>query len=350
QRLHDLLDQSANAPDLADWARPIGEILEKLERQTVGVDKDQERLIAQLRESCVLPSAVSELAYDQRQLASRLSYAVQRRAEIWQPLIVIARSRPPSRRQQQSLDELRNRLDRLHAWLSLGEYEEDWVAYLCLVELRRHLRTATVANESVVMSVEKTLRRIQARELTSAQTEFLVSSSVREFEQGLWNVLAATISPTDLMRSLQAYDDDPSRVNRTIVVDQLRRWQSPLSTEYQDAVQAITAHYRNANLRLAVTEELINRLVPAFHSYAERVNDTILGAQVQGRNSASTSVSVALVPDPQRLKLWLHAQGQVKSDTTSRKGPVTMVNRGQSTFSAGKQLTVQSDGIFVTRT
>ena len=68
------------------------------------------------------------------------------------------------------------------------------------------------------------------------------------------------------------------------------RWHP--SSEAQKILQNLDTHYRNANIRLAISGELINDLLPVLQPIQEQVRDNILGAEVLGQNKTWTNLRV----------------------------------------------------------
>ncbi len=107
----------------------------------------------------------------------------------------------------------------------------------------------------------------------------------------------------------------------------------------------LDAYYRNANLRIAVTEELMNRLMPDRAPQRAKVRDTILGTPVYGRSLTSTKVRMRLLPDPNRVRLALEITGDVHSRTNSNHGPATFYNSSSARYTARKPLEIDLRGI-----
>jgi hypothetical protein len=100
--------------------------------------------------------------------------------------------------------------------------------------------------------------------------------------------------------------------------------------------QQLDLHYRNANIRIVLNSDLINRLMPDPPLAPGVVNDTILNARVNGSSETKAELQVKLIPDPARLHVWVAAQGSVDSITQSTRGPATFNNRGEATFAVRK--------------
>ena len=86
----------------------------------------------------------------------------------------------------------------------------------------------------------------------------------------------------------------------------------------------VDLHYRNANCRIAVTEELLNKLIPARNLEYAPVEDTVLGRPVRGESLMATEVAVRMLPNPQRVRLALEVTGEhfIADDDRGRAGPL----------------------------
>lgn len=104
-------------------------------------------------------------------------------------------------------------------------------------------------------------------------------------------------------------------------------------------------NYRNSNLRVVVSKELLNRLVPAQPAVEEPVYDHILGVPTRGWSTSTARVSIHLVPDGQSLRFALEARGIVFARTTSRRDPVTLYSNSDSAFVARKQFELNPAGL-----
>jgi hypothetical protein len=113
----------------------------------------------------------------------------------------------------------------------------------------------------------------------------------------------------------------------------------------QELAATINTYYRNANVRVALSAELVNRLLPKAQQVYEPVVDTIQEARVRGDSFTTTRVRLVLVPDRHRWNIGLEANGEVASSTSSSKGPATFYQQGMSLFRARKRVTVDRRGI-----
>lgn len=148
-----------------------------------------------------------------------------------------------------------------------------------------------------------------------------------------------------LSANLEAYEASRSaRLARTI-----RREQQQLA-ESGDSQQRVLAdrieqNYRNANVRLALSAELLERFVSDQSAESSPVRDRIVGTPVRGQSLTTTDNRVKLHPDPERWRVDLESDGTVDSDTISDGGQVQLHSAGTTTFTARKSIVVDRDGV-----
>ena len=106
-------------------------------------------------------------------------------------------------------------------------------------------------------------------------------------------------------------------------------------------------HYRNANIRLAVSQSFLNRFLPQPGATVAPVRDTIAGAEVEGQSTTYTRLALLLIPDRNRLRMGIEAHGTVQSNTAATSGPATFHSTGESQFVARKLLLLGPQGMTV---
>jgi hypothetical protein len=189
------------------------------------------------------------------------------------------------------------------------------------------------------------LHRLHSTQLSYEQVKFLSAPAFQSLDRQL-QLRAATLPDLSaLLAAVENYEHDFGAATARALATEydLLRW-SPDSS-VRDLADAVNIYYRNANIRVAISAELANRMIPAQSPQVEAVEDTILGAWVSGQSHTNTKLRVVLVPDKHRWNVGLEAVGEVASDTASSKGPATFYQRGMSMFRARKRLTVDHRGI-----
>jgi hypothetical protein len=287
----------------------------------------------------------------------RAQYALMRRVEIWDAACTL----PPAATQavaQSPADEqaFAALLQRVNQHVREQTHSAAWQEYLLLdrvANLARsrnsdrgpvYITTKPVyetrsANEQVSEIVDQ--RRQVARELldrlasgqfSREQRRYVEAAPIKAFQASLRSWAAEPIDPLMLLADLERYEQTDKSTDARRLADDCRylSWSSDPSTRHLGAL--VDERYRNANVRLAVTAPFLNRFVPQPVAQVAPFRDVIVGADVTGRSTTVTKLTVLLVPDPQRLRLGLEAHGVVTSNTASTSGPATFYNNGQSQF------------------
>ncbi|MCH7727448.1 MAG: hypothetical protein IH991_13340, partial [Planctomycetes bacterium] len=125
------------------------------------------------------------------------------------------------------------------------------------------------------------------------------------------------------------------------------RWAG--DTRLENLAEQISANYRDGNFRIAISGDLLNRLMPPAQTVQTDVNDNIAGAEVVGNVTATNRLRVRLFPDRSRIRIGIEAHGDGVSHTAAWKGPVVFGNRGRFRYLARKLLMIDRRGVRVWR-
>ena len=98
----------------------------------------------------------------------------------------------------------------------------------------------------------------------------------------------------ELTRLLETYERScDSRLAEKIVQQQRQLAASPVAYD-RSVADAVEQHYRNANIRMAITAEMVNRMMKGERSESRPVNDRIAGAFVRGQSDIYAKSNVQL--------------------------------------------------------
>ncbi|MGL4514021.1 MAG: hypothetical protein ACRCT8_13100 [Lacipirellulaceae bacterium] len=151
--------------------------------------------------------------------------------------------------------------------------------------------------------------------------------------------------PLKLAQRLEQYEAGPSGAAGRVILEEARQLAAGSLPAEREVGELVERDYRNANLRVAIAADLVNRLLPTSEPQRGVVRDTIAGAPVRGWSTTQTRLAVKLTPDERAWRLALEARGDVQSDTYSRGGPAVVRSRGVSQFVAQKPLVLDYEGI-----
>ena len=156
---------------------------------------------------------------------------------------------------------------------------------------------------------------------------------------------AAPEGTEGLLSAIEHYEVSGRTSDAHLVAKIRQELLSSPEPDEQELARRLNLHYRNANLRVALSAALIDRLLPAEQPATAAVAETILGNPVRGRSTTSTKLSVRLIPDPRAWQFDLVAAGTVDSCTCATHGPVTLFNRGAANYQVRKRVVVDAGGL-----
>jgi hypothetical protein len=148
-----------------------------------------------------------------------------------------------------------------------------------------------------------------------------------------------------LSTELEAYEAVRAPRLARVIVKRQRLLAESAQPRQQELANEIEQNYRNANVRLAISGELLQRFVPKQQSETSRVHERIAGTPVRGQSVTNSDNHIRLEPDAHRWHVNLETDGTVDSDTVADGGQVKVYSLGNTTFSARKSVVVDREGV-----
>ena len=145
--------------------------------------------------------------------------------------------------------------------------------------------------------------------------------------------------------NLESYEQtrDP-QLARQIAEAQLALQSSTDGLDHKLA-DAVEQHYLNANLRFAVTKEMLNRFVSEQQNELRPVRDRIAGTPVRGQSETLSESRIRLEPAAGRWQVGIEADGTVESNTGCRRRASPLRSHGTTEFTAQKTVIVDEQGV-----
>lgn len=177
------------------------------------------------------------------------------------------------------------------------------------------------------------------------QSRVAARGSLNPYLKGTSDSSTVPAEVTALSSDLEKYETnrDP-KLGRSIALQQQSLKASSDSTD-RNVADSVEQHYRNANVRVAITAEMLNRLAGVERNELKPVNSQIAGTYVHGQSSVHSESRVLFDPSADEWQLELKADGVVDSNTLANGGPVRFRSRGTTDFSARKTVVVNDKGV-----
>ncbi len=192
---------------------------------------------------------------------------------------------------------------------------------------------------------ERVLTRTQRPELTTEQQVFLRRPEVQGYLNGLRNWAVQPRLLADMLQAIENYEETRLPSDAADFGQAIADLQRSLDPRDQTLGKLLDQHYRNANARLTLTRAMLNRMIPKQEPTSERVNEVIAGTAARGQSTTTSEVHVRLVPHNDGWNMIYDITGHVDSNTSSKSGPVTFVNKGASQYTAEKSVLISGAGI-----
>jgi len=349
--LIDVLGELKRQPEFADWAEGVLRRLALLADPTEMGGADSDRILRDLQVDWrdLDRTLARRKPVRRHRVARQAKYALRRRLDLWQAAhhaaLAVEDGNPvPAVDPQRMLPVL----DAAERQLAADEVLPAWQRYLLLSGLRR---AATDRGDHMKKHrrelAQLILKRLRSPKLNEKQRAFLDRPDFTRFEA---EVIRWAIEPMPVVRLLATVEDFEQRqgdVAAVILAYQGHRLLADSQPELVELGRAIAKHYLGANVRLAVTDTMINRLAPGSRVENDDVSDYIAGARVLGRQQTRARVGVRLHPDAERLKLGIRVRGRIDSDTVARSSIARFYNDGSSEFEAEKIVELDPNNLSV---
>ena len=338
---------AATIPAAAAWCQRATAEIERLAAVETLADPAAESPLARLRE---LADEAKRLAASLPEEASRsqvlrAGYAIVRRLVIWDSVHTLAARGDASAASivdRQAWDAALAKVDEL---LTATSAAANWRKYLLIDRARAEFDSADCTPADQRELARDMLHRIRSTQLSHEQEMFLKTPPFAELAEQLYARASQTPDLTALLAAIERYEHEDRSAHARGLAGEYDALRWSLDPEVKALAELVNIYYRNANIRVALSAELLNKMIPQQQPRLEAVEDTILDAWVSGQAQTNTRLRLVLVPDPHRWNIGLEALGQVASDTASSKGPATFYQWGNSFFRARKRLLVDRRGI-----
>lgn len=221
----------------------------------------------------------------------------------------------------------------------------EWRDYLLIDALKElAARRDTAKSEQQQMLVQRVLGRLD-HGMKAWQQQFASATPLASLRQELRRWGHQRIDPRQVLADIEQFEQSAAPSDARIVAAAYRRLAASPQPAEQQLARQMETHYRNANLRLTFTADLVNRFLPPQQPRTIAVNDMMMGLPTRGWSRTHTDVHVRFLPDPSRVRMALEAHGKIFSQTYTVSGPVTAHSEADSSFYAAKELQLNIDGL-----
>ena len=279
---------------------------------------------------------------------TRIGYAIERRLAVWQAVSTCLQTDSSAVKPQLASDTTRRRIQellvRIDTKLATSGDAEGWRKYLKMNELHSWSNeNRDVWEEGNALAIN-VLSRLRWERLNETQRTFIDQP---EFDELAMHLTAWARQPVDyrqLLTDLELLEDDPINRVRYSLASAIQVLRLADEKNQQAVANALNDHYRNANIRLAIAGDFIERFLPQETYQSRPVRQRILGANTSGDSVVRTEMGLKLIPDESAWQVALEVQGDLTSATRSSKGPAVFLNSSQAQISSERTVRMDTFG------
>lgn len=109
--------------------------------------------------------------------------------------------------------------------------------------------------------------------------------------------------------------------------------------------KAVRDHYLSANVRVAVHQQFLEKMLPETTVITAPVDEFVMGRKVRGTRTVERSTTVRFTPDSDEICFDLEVHGDVSSRTVTDAAGVSLTSQGDSSFTVRKPIKICSEGL-----
>jgi hypothetical protein len=148
-----------------------------------------------------------------------------------------------------------------------------------------------------------------------------------------------------LIAALERFESTSSADDAAAVKAALQGIGGTVSARAADLARTVADHYLAPNVRIAVHQKFVERMMPESTVKTAPMQDFVLGRKVRGTSTVEQSMSIAFVPDAEHIRFELLVRGEVDSRTVTDAGPAAIHSRGAASFTVRKPMSVSPAGL-----
>ncbi|GHT42795.1 hypothetical protein FACS189443_6140 [Planctomycetales bacterium] len=304
-----------------------------------------------------------------------IATAIQRRLTVWNSTLQVQDIEPYSvvRHYGKDANDVARLLDKTKAaqkyFLSQKgaaqkERAEDWCryfemqAFLTDLESIQHvvqqpIRRVSLPDSSIPVEVlvplcdkaNMSLYRLNTPQLSEVQAEYLNEPVIAAWKEELKHWTADTVDFKQLLQHLERYELTGGMSDMKIFSRLALRAAAARTPQYAQLGEIVREQYGNPNLKIFVSNAVINSHLPPIESETRRFRDVIQEQPVSGLRQTETEIMMTFLPDKDRLSVSVDYGIELLTLTKSDSFATQLTNQGKTLILARKEIELTENGL-----
>ena len=197
---------------------------------------------------------------------------------------------------------------------------------------------------------QRVLSRVEKTQLTKRQTQWLEQAAAVRFLAALHRIASSPVDYETLLQQIEQIESNELDQANDALAQAYHNLRFSEKSEDRKIANALDVHYRNANLRMAISSRLLNRLLPENEPMTVPIQTKAMGANIRGESQIESALKLTLNPATDHWNLALQSVGDITTLSTGKQSVVQVHTSGKANFKSATQVTVDRTGIALNRT
>ncbi|WP_442505120.1 hypothetical protein SH528x_003895 [Novipirellula sp. SH528] len=274
-------------------------------------------------------------------------FAIERRVAVWKPIWHLTQTGDTqtlsSRHGIDSEVDARAYVAKVRQILAETGDAEGWSQFLLLDAIEN--AATGISKDDRAMLAKRFLARLRWHGLHPEHRDWLGNDAIEQLAVVVRPWTRGAVDYASLLNQIEHQESneiDTVSVEIAEAVQTLRHADNPVAVE---VATAIDTYYRNANVRMAISQQMLQRMLPTIAPQSIPVRTRMLGSRVRGMSHVQSALSIKLLPSPNHWQIDLQTTGNVQTQSVGFSGPVALRTRGGTDFQATTPIEITPDGV-----
>lgn len=224
---------------------------------------------------------------------------------------------------------------------------QNWADFLLLDRIEELANGSMQSESQQIALAQEFLGRLTYGRVSGDQKKVLASREVQKIAEDLRPLTALPVDYRKVLLDIESIEESSVHRCSEDIAETIQSLRFA-DSEFQYAIaNALNQQYRSANVRLSVSEEFINRLLPKDQVTSRPVQQKILGAETRGASQIQTNLRVDFLPDPTAWKLGLNLDGNIQANTRSSRSGATFYNSSNAKVQSAREVRIDPTSLSI---
>ena len=278
----------------------------------------------------------------------KVCYDVKKRVDLWIAVHEVAK---PEIGPIVPIDIPENRgtvvaaLEETRSFIELLGDAGDWQDYLLLDEIDGAFASGDAQQRRKLS--HQLLLRANSSDLSQSQTAWIQQPQIQQLIDSIRPWAAEAIDHAALLQLIEQHDSQAISFVESKIMKSIQSLRLVNSAKAQRVVHAFDQHYRNANIRIAVSEQLLRRMLPPVEPHTMPVQTSVFGSRIRGVSHVRSKVDLDLIPSSGKIIAHMKTQGHVQTQSYGQSQGADVNTLGSSYFSSVTPVSIFANGYTV---